>query len=433
MKMNSVYSAFRTKGPIAFSHRMGNISRHYGFSTEIMERSLRRFTDLLQCYDCAATFPITAVTLKRHSDIIQEYQTKKVEFAIHGYTHEDYSLLNQHELEAQIKKSINIFNDAGLSPQGFRSPYLRQNKYLYSVIGNTSLSYVSNQPFFWETPDICELTITDLTGYKKGFTYYEPWLSTLRPSIPRFVDNLVEIPVSLPDDEILVDRCQLDSSSIIKVWLSMLMQAYQRGELFTLQLHPERIPLCAECLEVLLIEARALKPAIWCATLGEIANWWKELNQAEVEITSRQGNQYQVSTKTSKSVTILTRGVEVVSPSSPAWNNNHEVKTSDFTLVSNQRPIIGISHRSSPDLKIFLKQQGYITEISQEKELYSFYFDMEYFDSSQEKSVLELIEKSNRPLVRLCRWPDGAQSALAITGDIDAMTLWDYGLRLVGK
>jgi hypothetical protein len=29
-------------------------------------------------------------------------------------------------------------------------------------------------------------------------------------------------------------------------------------------------------------------------------------------------------------------------------------------------------------------------------------------------------------------WPAGARSALAVTGDIDALTLWDFGLRLLG-
>jgi hypothetical protein len=30
----------------------------------------------------------------------------------------------------------------------------------------------------------------------------------------------------------------------------------------------------------------------------------------------------------------------------------------------------------------------------------------------------------------ISRYPDGAQSTLAVTGDIDAFALWDYGLRL---
>jgi hypothetical protein len=32
----------------------------------------------------------------------------------------------------------------------------------------------------------------------------------------------------------------------------------------------------------------------------------------------------------------------------------------------------------------------------------------------------------------LGRWPHNTGSALAITGDIDALTLWDYGLRYLG-
>jgi len=40
-----------------------------------------------------------------------------------------------------------------------------------------------------------------------------------------------------------------------------------------------------------------------------------------------------------------------------------------------------------------------------------------------------MIEKAPGPLVRVWRWPDGARSALAATGDIDALTLRDFVVR----
>ena len=96
-------------------------------------------------------------------------------------------------------------------------------------------------------------------------------------------------------------------------------------------------------------------------------------------------------------------------------------------------PFVGLSPLASPKLADFLRQQGYIVEISEESQLYSHYFDQAEFIAEQERPLLAQIERSDRPLVRLGRWPDGARSALSITGDIDALTLWDYGLRLFGK
>jgi hypothetical protein len=398
-----------------------------------MEHSLKLFTDVVRRYDCKATLPITAVTLKRYSDVIKKYQTEEIEFAIHGYTHNDLFSLNQMDLESQLEKAVSSFNHEGISPRGFRSPYLRQNKFLYSALEKAGFLYLSNQPFLWQVLVEDDFPVSRMKLYRDVLAYYEPWNSTERLSLPRLINNIVEIPVSLPDDEILVDRLRASPDFVLKTWCSILHRSNQRGELFTLQLHPERAPAVADCLGSLLATALTLRPKVWCASLAEIATWWKERTAARVEISSHSERQYHFSSKAPKNAIILARGVDVKSTVQPFSSGYQEIKASNFTLESPVRPIIGISSYSSKKLEDFLKQQGYIIEISQDKELYSYFFNMPQFDLTQEKSVLELLEQTDRPLVRFGRWPDGAQSALAITGDIDVMTIWDYGLRLFGK
>jgi hypothetical protein len=109
------------------------------------------------------------------------------------------------------------------------------------------------------------------------------------------------------------------------------------------------------------------------------------------------------------------------------------VEATQFIVRAPLRPFIGVSPSTSIDLIHFLRQQGYILEINPERDLYAFYINQINFDGSQERAILDDIEGSGCPLVRLGRWPNGARSALCITGDIDALTLWDYGLRLIGK
>ena len=60
------------------------------------------------------------------------------------------------------------------------------------------------------------------------------------------------------------------------------------------------------------------------------------------------------------------------------------------------------------------------------------YLERPDFRPEDERSLLAQIEMGDWLLLRLGRWPDGAYSALCITGDIDALTMWDYGLRLLG-
>ena len=54
-------------------------------------------------------------------------------------------------------------------------------------------------------------------------------------------------------------------------------------------------------------------------------------------------------------------------------------------------------------------------------------------DFWSEVEIVKFIEKTNEPLLRINLWPKRARSALCITGDLDALTLWDFGLRIFGK
>jgi hypothetical protein len=58
---------------------------------------------------------------------------------------------------------------------------------------------------------------------------------------------------------------------------------------------------------------------------------------------------------------------------------------------------------------------------------------IERFAAGDELGLLSDLERGTVPLVRLGRWPNGAGSALCLTGDLDALTIWDYALRAFGQ
>ena len=62
--------------------RFFSIIQAYGIITKKMRRNIKIFEEILDNYSCCATFPITAMTLKRHSEIIKGFH--RIEFAIHG-------------------------------------------------------------------------------------------------------------------------------------------------------------------------------------------------------------------------------------------------------------------------------------------------------------------------------------------------------------
>lgn len=433
MTPNPIVLAARAKGGAAFLRRASSISRRYGFSTAQMDGVLERFSALLRRYNCGATFPVTAVALKRHSGVIAKYAGQHIEFAIHGYTHVDYSRLEPALQLAHLQQAREVFSRAGIAPAGFRSPYLSRDEHLTEALRSTGFTYVSNQPFLWDVLDQGLLPPSALRDYQRAVDFYQPWQGRDRLSIPQQADGLVEIPVSLPDDEILIERLGAGSGLICDTWLRILAQTHARGELFTLQLHPERFDPCAEGLSAVLAEARSLTPQVWCARLEEIAAWWKARAEARVEISQGDGDEYRLDVIGPSGITILCRLVDIDAPVQAWADGYHEVKATRFALRSPIRPWIGVSPSTPGELSIFLRQQGYIVETSGDPERYTFFIDQQKFDAGRERIVIDHIEKSNCPLIKLGYWPDSAKSALSITGDIDALTLWDYGLRLIGR
>ncbi|MCP4538174.1 MAG: polysaccharide deacetylase family protein [Chloroflexi bacterium] len=426
--------AVRGKGLLALYKRARIIGTHYGLTAFKMDRALAQFTELLESHNCSATFPITGVTLARNSAIIQKYQAQGIEFAVHGYTHIDYSRLGPEEQLAHLRHAREIFANAGIAATGFRSPYLRHSPHLHAAIETAGFSYVSNQPIMWDTLDTKALTPSTYASYERAIEFYNSWDANERLSLPKLHHHLVEIPVSLPDDEILLDRLGREGNDLIEqTWQRILAQTYQRGELFTIQLHPERIAGCAGGLFAVLTEARALSPAVWLATLDEIATWWRMRTETTVKMNNVDRNKFHLTTSGPISTTILARAVQVDAPTVPWVDDYQQVKAATFTIQAPLRPFIGLSPDTSPKLIEFLQQQGYIIEISKENRDYAYYFDRVDFAADQECLILAQVEETDRPLVRLGRWPNGARSALSVTGDIDALTLWDYGLRFLGK
>jgi len=431
--INPFASAARARGPFALLKRARSITNRYGLTPAKMDQALHLFAQTLRRFDCGASFPLTAVALKRNSDTIAKYLDQNIEFAVHGYTHIDYSQLAPEEQLAHLRRARETFANLGITAVGFRSPYLYRGTHLYATIEAAGFSYTSNQPVMWDVLDANTFVPSTYASYERAIALYDPWNASERPSLPRLGNQLVEIPVSLPDDEILLDRLGGETNGLVEqAWQRILSETYQRGELFTIQLHPERIVGCADGLSAVLTEARTLTPPVWLARLDEIAAWWRARAAATVEITDVGDGKLHLVVAGPSGPTVLARAVKVDAPAVPWADGYRRVKAMTFTIRAPCRPFIGVLPGTAPTLTDFLRQQGYIVEIGEKAHRYSYHFDQTDFAAEHERSLLAQIEGTDRPLVRLGRWPDGARSALAVTGDIDALTLWDFGLRYLG-
>jgi len=392
-----------------------------------MVASLAQFGRQLGEFGCSGTFPITSVVLARHPRLIAGFQQQGIEFAVHGYRHTDFSQMSFQTQVDQLCRAREVFDRCGINAHGFRSPYLRHTVETRSALKRCGFLYDASQALAWNC-----LPCQPPLGYNRALSFYRAISAEDCPSLPQLEDGIVRIPYCLPDDESVVDRLGLTTDQIADAWLGVLQRTMETGELFCLGIHPERISACAEPLRSVLSAAKQ-NGTVWVARLDDIATWWKARTSADVRISVPEAKRLRIQVDGPSGTTVLVRCLQDVDSSVPAFGAYRKSTSLDFTLTCAVRPFVGFDRRTGPDVVSFLREQGYILETGTAPDSYSHYADLGELRPSGKRPLLDRLERSERPLIRLARWPHGYQSALAVTGDIDALTCWDYGLRLLGR
>jgi hypothetical protein len=400
------------------------IGRRYGVTPSQMDGSIRRFVEVLRRFDCPATFPLTAAPLSRRRGVIEKYRDD-AEFAVHGLYHVDHTKLSGDEQEAQLRRARSLFEERGLDPVGFRAPYLRHTPETIAAVRAAGFAYDASQAVAWDLPE-------DPEPYRLAREFSGARASNTTPSLPQLDEGLVRLPYCLPDDEALVDRLHVPSGGpMASHWIRMLEDTHRREELFTLAIHPERIDACQDALVAVLERARDLRPAVWIAPLQGIARWWTTRAAASVVVEEQQGL-IRMHLSGDERLRFVARGVHL--EGSVAWCGDETlVPGAELVVPARPRPLIGLAPRSAARVGPFLQQHGYLWEPADPGAGHTIVVDLPIFGSAEQDALLRRIDGSRDPLVRLARWPDGARSALAVTGDIDALTIWDYALRFLGR
>jgi glycosyltransferase involved in cell wall biosynthesis len=300
------------------------------------------------------------------------------------------------------------------------------------VLSQLGFKNNSSLSIHWDVIEKTRHTVGKWSDYSKAIDFYMCKSAKEYLSLPRFSYDLVEIPVSLPDDEMLIDRLGIRDPRLISgIWQAILRESHARGELFTLQLHPERILMCQQGLSDILQQAGDMHPQTWVATLQEITEWWRERSQFSWQVTSLSEGTYKVVAHCSDRATLLFRNCRLDGPAT-SWTNGYQsVNARSFIVESPKRPVIGMALDSSQEAIDFLKSEGFWVEQSSKSDNYSIYLTgLADFRSADEKSLARSIEDSGAPLIRYWRWPEQMRSALSVTGDIDSITLGDFLRRV---
>jgi peptidoglycan/xylan/chitin deacetylase (PgdA/CDA1 family) len=426
--MRALSVALKGKGPLTLVRRAEAIGARYGVGPGRMDRRLAAIVETMEPYGWRATLPVTGAAVERHPTVIARYAALGIEFAVHGYYHVDHTGLSEAEQRDHFVRARQLLEANGAPVAGFRAPYLRWDRATLDAVRESGFVYDSSQAMYWPVDPRLETA-----PYRRALAFYGAVPATDHPVLPRLIGGVVQIPYCLPDDEAVVDRLRLSTPEAIgEVWLAILRATHERGELFTLGLHPERVEACGPAVVAVLEAARAVQPAMWVARLEEIARWWRARTATTVAVAAGGSGDLHVSIRGPRGLTVLARGVEVVG--AEPWRDGY-VRTpgTEFEIRAERRPFIGVHPSSASSLTTFLREQGYIVEFAESGSAHACFLERGRFSREDERSLLADLEEGEFPRMRLGRWPDGAHSALAVTGDVDALTIWDYASRFLGR
>ena len=438
--MNLVSFSLKTKGAHNFARRLYTVFTRFSFSDRATRRALLALLQALQPYNSAPTFFIPAVVLNRHPRLIAEIAQGGAEIGIHGYVHNDYRTLDAEQQHAQTRQAIEVFAKTRIDYAGFRNPYLGWTEDSLEVFRQLGFDYESNEAILHDVVDLESFSPLLRSGFAKSLALFQAIPSTPYTLRPHREGALVRIPTSIPDDEMLFDRLRITNPQEVgRIWSAVMQHVYAREGIYTLNLHPERGILCQKALEELLKFASSRPLPVWITRLHEVARWWQERLSFRLSFTPLEEKRWQVHAACTPRATILGRHLEIEDQPARDWSGaEQQIDARDFTLRASCLPALSLSSRTPVEVEDFLHEQGYAIVSGGEETRCACSLDLpDGLGQSREEQIrvrselIQKIESLEAPLLRFGYWPSGQRAALAISGDIDSVTIQDFFLRIL--
>lgn len=423
--MNYIRHLIKSKGTNRLLSRALMIYNRFGITDQKSNKALNQIVEIGTRYNCVPTLFITANLLDCHDRLLDNLLSQRdVTVGLHGNHHIDHAIMSAEDQMMELTCGLEKFKKRKVSINGFRGPFLRFNKDTSAAVTASGMQWVSHSVMLIAHNSNGFGTNLNLNTKNLIEKFYRLIPHNEIPSIPYFNSNCVEIPVSLPDDEILVDRLGIHTSTeLVGVWAAMMDSIYNRAELFNFIFHPERMVFIAEAIESLIERAKS-KGDIWVTSLDAVAAWWLERSTFSFKIKRTCDDRYEITTHCTQNADVLVQHpggeIETIEPS----------KKYQFSINSHLRPVIGVaSGYRDEDVKI-LTNEGYVVELNADPAKCSFILDGSL--KLNNRQLLEaLITHARGPLVKFSRWPSSFRCAIAFSVDVDAITLMDF-VRRVG-
>lgn len=420
------------KRGIGFVLKRGlHLLQRYGLTPGLAQKRIEDSVRLMQRYGCSPSYPTPGQVVDRYPRFIQKLQSLGAEICVHSYHHIDLRTCALNTAVDELAAALKAFERHGIHSSGFRCPYLSWSPELIAALPPQWFEYSSNEAVTL-APFLPAVSDQDSGVFNTINQFYAPVSGDTIKSIPYQLENLIEIPLFVPDDLQLQDGLKFSQEQIAQFWVETLQRTHRSGELFTLLTHPELADRFAPAIETLLQSLADLTPRVWLARLCDISAWWREKSAFSAQFSSNPQGSLTISFQASPRAAILIRGIST--PHSHPWYGpDHLLEAHSLTLPATieKRPWLGVHPDFPPHALRWLHGRGFITELSHDPNAHVYYLSPRTVVSALElESIAADIEDSCSTLIRFGLWPDQAKSAFAVTGDLDALSLMDYAARL---
>ena len=185
-------------------------------------------------------------------ELLDALRSEGCEIGVHGLRHDGHDLASRRMLRKRLPAIRKWADHWGAV--GFRSPATQRSWNLMPLMGfDYDSSYTDSAP-------------------------HEPQPGGCCTYLPFFIEDLVELPLTLPQDHTLFDiLSQTDGS----MWESKVKALRRRGGMVLMLAHPDYVS-CPGMLRAWedLLDQLAADPAAWHALPSEVAAWWRRRAQS---------------------------------------------------------------------------------------------------------------------------------------------------------
>lgn len=421
---------YQKRGMKFVFQRGWKLLNRYGLTQVKASRRIQSCMSSLASNHAAPTFPVPARVLERSPALIHSLEDMGAEIAVHGYTHTDLKACSPVAASQQLLKAAEVFRREGLAVHGFRCPYLSCSDQLIEAIPQGVFKYSSNQAIKWPVPDDFRLHAEVVVNTLDRFYCSKDSQTNL--CLPWLRQEMVEIPVCVPDDIQLFDGFRMSAASVTRFWIDILTQVHSRGELFSLVFHPELFDNCIDSLAEVLQEARGYSPGFWVTHLYEIADWWLEKSNFSF-LVDEDGESLTIQFGCTPRATILASRLDSAGACLDPWMGAYRrLQERSLTVPRSPRPFLGVPPDFPETARAFLAEQGYLLETGEPARQCAVWLDAELVQRFKNwVDLIDWIESRDASLVRYWPWPQGYRGALSLSGDLDALSIIDYSNRIL--